>query len=103
MRFEDLPEEEQQALLAKEARQAKQLDVDFAAIMATAGGRRHFWQQIGSCHVFSPVFDPDHSVMCLREGRRQVGLEILQRINVLCPDMYQVMVNENTTYEPEAK
>lgn len=103
MTFEDLTPEEQAEIKEREARAQKQLEVDFVDIMATAGGRRFMWALIGSCHAFHPIFDVDHAVMCLKEGRRNVGLEMIQRINALCPDQYQVMVRENTVYTSEEK
>lgn len=103
MNFEDLPQDEQDSIRAAEDRARKQAEVDFVDIMSTVGGRRYFWSQISDCHAFHPIFDTDHAVMCLREGRRQVGLELLQKINSLCPDQYQVMVRENTTYTSQEK
>lgn len=75
----------------------KQLDEDFREIMATHGGRRFIWHAMAECLVFQPVYHAEASVMYLREGKRQIGLNYLLKIQSLCPSQYQVMANENAT------
>jgi len=74
---------------------------DFKWLMADSRGRRLVWKQLGDARVFHPVYDPKPIPMAFNEGRRQHGLSLLERINTLCPHLYQVMVAENTTVNNE--
>lgn len=75
---------------------------DFKWLMADSRGRRLVWKQLEAARVFHPVYDPKPIPMAFNEGRRQHGLSLLDRINTLCPHLYQVMVAENTTKPDEA-
>ncbi|WP_442108188.1 Bbp19 family protein [Pseudomonas sp. NUPR-001] len=97
--FEDaeiLQQREDAARLEQE--QAAQ---DFKWLMADPRGRRLTWKQLEAARVFHPVYDPKPIPMAFSEGKRQHGLYLLQRINTLCPHLYQVMVAENTTVNSE--
>jgi hypothetical protein len=74
-----------------------QLDEDFREIMNTKGGRRFIWHAMAECLVFQPVYHVEASVMYLREGKRQIGLNYLVKIQSICPHQYQVMAMENAT------
>ncbi|WP_338794099.1 hypothetical protein [Pseudomonas sp. AE27] len=74
---------------------------DFKWLMADPRGRRLVWKQLEAARVFHPVYDPKPIPMAFNEGRRQHGLSLLERINTLCPHLYQVMVTENTTVNSE--
>lgn len=74
---------------------------DFKWLMADSRGRRLVWKQLEAARVFHPVYDPKPIPMAFNEGRRQHGLSLLERINTLCPHLYQVMVAENTTQSAE--
>lgn len=74
---------------------------DFKWLMADSRGRRLVWKQLEAARVFHPVYDPKPIPMAFKEGRRQHGLSLLERINTLCPHLYQVMVTENTTVNSE--
>lgn len=97
--FEDaeiLQQREDAARLEQE--QATQ---DFKWLMADSRGRRLVWKQLEAARVFHPIYDPQPIPMAFNEGRRQHGLSLLDRINTLCPHLYQVMVQENTTVSKE--
>lgn len=81
--------------------QQTQKEQDFKWLMADPRGRRLVWQDLSSARVFHPVYDPKPIPMAFNEGRRQHGLSLLDRINTLCPHLYQVMVQENTTVSKE--
>lgn len=74
---------------------------DFKWLMADPRGRRLVWKQLECARVFHPVYDPKPIPMAFNEGRRQHGLSLLERINTMCPQLYQVMVAENTTQSAE--
>lgn len=59
----------------------QQLAADLAEVLATAAGRRYVSALIDRCGVFRSVYAPG-SIEYL-EGRRTVGLEILQDIEGL--------------------
>lgn len=86
----------------EERLQQIQKDQDFKWLMADARGRRMVWQDLTEARVFNAVFDQHPQQMAFNEGRRQHGLRLLDRINTLCPHLYQVMVAENTTKPDEA-
>jgi hypothetical protein len=75
-----------------------QLSDDFRGIMSTVQGRRFVWSMLVQFGAFRELFDESHALMAYKEGRRQIGLYLIHKINVDCPDQYQVMTNENTTY-----
>lgn len=70
---------------------------EFRELMGMPQFRRFVWLFLADCMVWQPIYDSDHSVMSLREGKRQMGLNLLTKIQVHCPDMYQKMTTENAT------
>lgn len=80
---------------------AQQLDDDFKAIMATISGRRFIWHLMAECRPFQPIFHEEASIMYLREGKRQIGLLLMERCQSLCPEQYLQTVAENRTYDPK--
>ena len=64
-------------------------------------GRRFIWGLLCEARVFQTTFDTHGGRMSLYEGMRQSGLRLLDQINRLCPDLYPVMVRENTTLQEE--
>jgi hypothetical protein len=75
-----------------------QLADDFRGIMATVAGRRFVWSMLVQFGAFRELFDESHALMAYKEGRRQIGLYLIHKINVDCPHQYQQMTQENTTY-----
>lgn len=99
MTQDDSPEglEAARAQIAYEA----QLADDFCGIMSSVGGRRFVWSMLVEFGAFREMFDESHAVMAYKEGRRQIGLYLIHKINVDCPDQYRVMTAENTTYSSQ--
>lgn len=87
----------------EEQRHLRQLQAeqDFTWLMADPRGRRLVWADLARARVFHPIFDQNPSQMAFNEGGRQYGLWLLDRINTLCPHLYLVMVQENTTKPDE--
>lgn len=79
-----------------------QAEQDFKWLMGDARGRRLVWADLTRARVFHPIFDQNPSQMAFNEGGRQHGLRLLSDIHSLCPNLYQVMVQENTTNPDEA-
>jgi hypothetical protein len=66
---------------------------DFKSIMAEPSGRRFMWELLGICCVFRASFT-GNSETFFREGMRNVGLTLLNRINDICPEHYVTMLLE---------
>lgn len=94
-----------EGMTAKEALEARrlatmrehQLSDDFRGIMATDGGRRFVWFMLQEFGAFKAVPIESHAQMAYMEGRRNVGLMLISKIQADCPERYQQMINENTT------
>lgn len=68
---------------------------DFLWLMNDPRGRRFIWELMGTCKIFEPVFSTHGGVMNFNEGRRDVGLLLLGRIQTLCPHQFAVAAAEN--------
>lgn len=66
---------------------------DFLSLMATAFGRRFMWDLLARCGVFTSSFRTS-AEMAFLEGKRVIGLQMLERIHALCPERYVEMLNE---------
>lgn len=92
-------------MTAKEALEARrlsamrehQLSDDFRGIMATDGGRRFVWFMLQEFGAFKAMPIESHAQMAYMEGRRNVGLMLISKIQADCPERYQQMILENTT------
>lgn len=95
----------QEEMTAKEALEARrlaamrehQLSDDFRGIMATDGGRRFIWFMLQEFGAFKAMPIESHAQMAYMEGRRNVGLMLISKIQADCPERYQQMISENTT------
>lgn len=94
-----------EGMTAKEALEARrlaamrehQLSDDFRGIMATDGGRRFVWFMLQEFGAFKAMPIESHAQMAYMEGRRNVGLMLISKIQAYCPERYQQMSLENTT------
>ena len=89
----DYDEQEKAAKLElfKEQRRRR----DFLAIMQTQQGRRFVWGLMTYSGIFEGLYSPVHAEMAFSEGKRQGGLKLLDDCNLICPDLYLLMMNEN--------
>lgn len=98
--FDPLDTSRQDAQRADDAkRQAllrKQQIADFKWLMADPRGRRIVWRQLGAAGVFQSSFDSTAMNMAFNEGRRSEGLRLLAQIHELCPDLYPIMMKEQS-------
>lgn len=61
---------------------AKQLKIDYHQAFETPGGQRVLEDILKYCHVLEPLMGAiDTNSIILREGRRDVGVTILQKLN----------------------
>jgi len=71
-------------------------DADFKWLMGSKRGRRMIWRQLDRAGVFRLSFNPNAMQMAFAEGNRNEGLRTLASIHAQCPELYPVMVKENT-------
>ena len=67
-------------------------------LMAHPRGRRWIWNLLSGCMVFNQLFDAGpggNAKMCFREGRRSIGLEMLDKVMRYAPKSYVLMLEEN--------
>lgn len=80
----------------RQALARKQEIADFTWLMADPRGRRLVWRQLAAAGVFQSSFDPTAMTMAFNEGRRSEGLRLLAQIHELCPDLYPIMMKEQS-------
>lgn len=68
-------------------------------VMGNKLGRQFVFDLLGACSVFRGNFDTDHSVMAFREGKRNVGLEVVARANDHTPQDYIKLLKENKPHQ----
>ena len=76
-----------------DARRARERD-DFRWLMGHAQGRRIVWRYLASCGVFHSSFSTEALVMAKKEGRREVGLQLLDDVMTHTPLAYPKMMEE---------
>lgn len=67
---------------------------DLRAILATAEGRRFAWSILASAGVYGRSFTGEPLTTAHNEGRREVGLQLLERIEAQAPGSYLAMLRE---------
>jgi hypothetical protein len=71
-------------------------DADLKWLMGRKQGRRFLWHLLEKSRVFQLSFNTNALSMAFAEGNRNFGLITLAQIHMLCPELYPVMVKENT-------
>lgn len=67
---------------------------DLKLLMSNASGRRWMWWLLSECRVFHSSFSTSALDMARREGRREIGLLLMGKLNTLCPERYEEMRKE---------
>jgi len=89
-------EQERKAIADRDALLRElQLEDDFVGIMTTVPGRRFVWAMLDKFGIFAHNFDESHAAMSYHEGRRSVGLYLMDYIQKTCPHLYHTMAQEN--------
>jgi hypothetical protein len=65
----------------------------FKALMEQRDFRAFIWRLLAEAQVFQPIMT-GNSYTFMNEGKRQIGLWVLEQINRLCPDLYVTMTKE---------
>jgi hypothetical protein len=76
--------------------QSSEVEEEIRDRMRSKLSRRSVWRDLDDAGVFRSVFNANAIQMGFAEGNRNAGLRILSRIHEHCPELYQVMVKENT-------
>ncbi|HEJ9609025.1 hypothetical protein JEP65_02205 [Proteus mirabilis] len=66
-------------------------------VMSTEAGRAVIWRLISDSGVFRSSFSNDPYAMAFREGERNYGLKVFNKLHQVCPELYAQMANEATT------
>lgn len=98
----DLEREEADELRGADAEQKRRRQIrdDLGWVMSSKQGRRFIARLLATTGVELPVFNSNGSTMNHTEGRRSIGVELLQELKTQHRDAWLRMVNETT---PEAK
>ena len=68
-------------------------DLDLTTVLSTANGRRFLWNLLAKCRVFHSCYTGNNDTF-YNEGRRDVGLEILDNIMRVDADAFATMQRE---------
>ena len=69
---------------------------DIKWLMSDKRGRRVLWRLMDRAGVFRSSFNTNALAMAFAEGERNYGLRLMYRIHKLCPNLYPVMMKENS-------
>lgn len=67
---------------------------DMRELMSKPAGRRVFFAWLERCGVMASAFDSNPHTMAFLEGRRSMGVEMLQRLQEMTPKEYLEMMVE---------
>jgi len=75
-------------------RARKQFEEDLKWFLNHKQGRRIMWRWLSEAGVFRSVWRPSANEMNLAEGKRVAGLDRLNEILAVSPDMFTTMMKE---------
>lgn len=68
---------------------------DIKKVLSIPEGRRFIWRMWGECGTFKASFTPkDTNHTMFREGQRDIGLALLEDVNIAAPLAYAQMKQE---------
>lgn len=73
---------------------------DFKWLMGSKRGRRIVWRLLEQAGVFRSSFSTTAMQMAFNEGNRNFGNRTLSLVHQYCPELYPVMLKENTHGNP---
>lgn len=78
--------------------EAGETNADWRWLMGSKRGRRMVWRLLATTRPLQPVWEPglERDAILIREGRRNVGLELLALLLEACAELVPVMAKENT-------
>lgn len=87
-------EREEKSLRTRVERETEEADLKW--LMSIKRGRRIIWRLLDQAGVFRLSFNTVAMQMAFAEGNRNFGNRTLAMINSFCPELYPVMVKEQT-------
>ena len=72
---------------------------DISFLMSEKSGRRFMWRMLESAGIYRQSFAFDNAVTAFNEGQRSIGLMLLAKINLACPERYLDMQKEAKEFE----
>ena len=73
-------------------RQNEESDIKW--LMSSKRGRRFVWRLLEQAGVFRSSFNTNAMTMSFSEGNRNYGLQLLNLVHTLCPELYPTMIKE---------
>lgn len=73
----------------------KQEKTDMKAILETEFGRRFIWKWLSLSGVYQQSAENSGSWTYFNEGRRAIGLKLLDEVVTVSPEAYLLMIKEN--------
>lgn len=86
----------------KEKEQDRQEGEDIKSVLSTPAGRRFIWRYLGICGIFQSSYTGESAETFFNEGKRNVGLALLNDVTGVSPEAYLQMMQE-AQEEPEDK
>lgn len=90
----DQIDELKQRRMEEQRKQAAQDALDFKEVSGTVAGRRFLRRLLADTGVFRSTYSTDHSAASFNEGRRSIGLFILDEFEQHAPNHYLQMIRE---------
>lgn len=88
-------EPQQKRLQERDELERRNYERDMRVVMSKPEGRRFVWRILsGYCCTFEKSFNGNADTTIYREGRRAVGVELMQEVQRLEPHAYIEMVQE---------
>lgn len=96
----DLSEEKIVKKRQKKAKlEAERALEDMRQLLAASGNRAFLWRLLTECGVYRTNSEPDQGPMAFREGRRSIGLWILNEMLAARSESYTLMRDEASDRE----
>ncbi len=73
-------------------RQRYQEHQDLTAVLSTDAGQRVFMGLLDYCRPYEQLPTAEHAQMAMLEGRRRVGLHLINLVQRLDPDLYPALL-----------
>lgn len=67
---------------------------DLRFVLSSRQGRRFYWRYMAVCGVFTQSFT-GNSETFFKEGKRAIGLRLLEDLNDAAPEAYVLMLGES--------
>ena len=91
---EDLEAEIIQDKLSREELRKDQEAADLQALLGTRGGRAFNWRLLSQCGIYQSSLSENIVEMAAKEGRRNVGLWVLNEVKIASMDALVTMEQE---------